>query len=77
MNEKSRRNEIMFAILVGIILTAAIWWVVGGWIMPLVFCGFDNDKQCNSVLVSNISVVLSILIAGLVTTLKVRKILKK
>jgi hypothetical protein len=77
MNKTSKANEIIFAVIIGAILAPAIWWVLGGFILPIALCGVDNDKQCDPTLVNAISVVISLLIAATLTAVRIHRILKK
>lgn len=77
MNKSSNNSEIAFAVLIGAILATALWWIIGGFILPIVLCGVDNDKQCDPTIVNTISVVISLLIAAALTTLRIHKIVKK
>ena len=76
MNTKSKTSEVIFAIFVGLAIGFALWWIIGGWILPLTLCGVDNDKQCNPDLVFILSILISVGISTFLTVWKIRKIIQ-
>ena len=76
MNKKSKTSEVIFAISVGLVLTFALWWIIGGWV-SMIPCGADNDKHCNPDVVFTISILISVGISAFLTIWKIRKIINQ